>query len=162
MGTHLDVGACQLQETRHDHSREVKETQKPRACFSHRLITHQFGSTSESCSCRHLDECCMRVGVRVRVVVLRGYGSGTTLVSRQNAPTDPIQRIIKKLMHHKSSQKILDTCFQRSHVLIRPPRELFKLCAWDLFLDLLRSNAVHASMRGTNSTSSLSTILSNF
>ena len=31
-------------------------------------------ATSESCWYHHLDECCMRVGVRVCVVVLRGYG----------------------------------------------------------------------------------------
>ena len=73
MGTHLDVDAC-----RHANFKRpvmiIAETggklMNRKAYFTHRLITHQFGSTSESCSYRHLDECCMRVGARVRVIVL--------------------------------------------------------------------------------------------
>ena len=69
MGTHLDVGACRHANFfRHAmiQAEAGGKLRNRKACFSHRLISHQFGSTSESCSYRHLDECCMRVGARVR------------------------------------------------------------------------------------------------
>ena len=77
MGTHLDVGACRHANFK-GHAMVAAETEgklkNRKACFSHRLIIHHFGSTSESSSYRHLDECCMRVGARARVIVLHGYG----------------------------------------------------------------------------------------
>ena len=77
LGTHLDLGACRHANFQR-HAMIIAETGgklKNRKLVSLTVfITHQFGSTSESCSYRHLDECCMRVGARVRVIVLHGYG----------------------------------------------------------------------------------------
>ena len=73
MGTHVDVGACRHANFKR-HAMIQADTggklRNRKACFSHRVMH----TKSESCSYRHLDECCMRVGVRVRVVVLRGHG----------------------------------------------------------------------------------------
>ena len=115
-----------------------------KACFSHRLITHQFGSTSESCSYRHMDECCVRVGVFVCEwscflvtvdVASNVAGSLAQLLFHDHTAecsngSDPTNH--HEARAHTSLQTILDTC---SAFTCRDPstRELFKLCAWILY-----------------------------